>query len=234
MFKVDRKLNYGRHLFSNFISSVDKVERCVDLGAGQGDDLLAVRSFFNDVELHGLEWSEKNIEILRSKDIAPFSIDFEKDKFPFEDSSLDLIISNQMMEHCKEVFWVLHEMSRSLKVGGHIIFGFPNLASLHNRLLLLFGKHPTCNQNHSAHIRAFSKNDFIKLLNVFNNGYEVVDFKGSNFYPFSPVLAKPLAKTFPNMAYSIFFLVKKVKNYNNEFIRFPKEQALETNFYLGE
>ena len=65
-------------------------------------------------------------------------------------------------------------------------------------------------------------------------GYEVIDFKGSNFYPFPPFIAKPLAKALPNMAWSIFFLLKKTKDYNDEFIKWPIEKRLETNFYLGK
>jgi len=62
----------------------------------------------------------------------------------------------------------------------------------------------------------------------------VINFKRSNFYLFHPFLAKPLAKCFPNMAWSIFFLLKKTKKCNNEFIKWPIEKRLGTNFYLGE
>jgi len=91
------------------------------------------------------------------------------------------------------------------------VLGVPNLASLHNRLLLVIGKQPTSIQNSSAHVRGYTKSDILKLLRIYG-GYEVIVFKGSNFYPFPLLLAKPLAKCFPNMAWSIFFLLKKTKN----------------------
>lgn len=61
----------------------------------------------------------------------------------------------------------------------------------------------------------------------------MVDFRGSNFYPFPPSIAKPLSKVFPNLAWSIFLLLRKTKKYNDEFIKWPIEKKLETNFYLG-
>jgi len=61
-----------------------------------------------------------------------------------------------------------------------------------------------------------------------------MDFKGSNFYPFPPLLAKPLAKIFPNMAVAIFFLLRKTRSYNNEFIEYPIRMNLETNFFTGD
>jgi len=36
------------------------------------------------------------------------------------------------------------------------------------------------------------------------------------------------------MAWSIFFLLKKTKEYDEEFIKWPIQKRLETNFYLGE
>ena len=90
-----------------------------------------------------------------------------------------------------------------------LILGVPNLASFHNRLLLAIGRQPTCIQNNSAHIRGFTRPDILKLLNIFPGGYELKSFGGGNFYPFAPILAKPLANIFPSMAWSNFFLLKK-------------------------
>ena len=109
----------------------------------------------------------------------------------------------------------------------------PNLASFHNRILLLLGKQPTSIQNHSAHVRGYTKPDLMRFIKIWD-GYDLMDFQGSNFYPFPPIIAKPLARIFPRAAWSIFLLLKKTKEYNDEFIKWPIEKSLETNFYLGE
>jgi len=231
---IDRNLNYGRHHIENFCSDLTNVSNIVDLGAGKGTDLLNCKRQLNESELFGLEWDKENIETLLSNNISVFQADLEKEKLPFSSENVDLIIMNQIFEHLKEIFWVFHEVSRVLSVNGHMIIGFPNLASLHNRLLLLIGKQPTSMQTFSAHIRGATKNDFIKFLDLcFPSGFELIKHKGSNFYPFPPAVAKPAATIFPNMAYGTFLLLKKKKSYNDEFLKFPIDQKLETNFFTG-
>lgn len=233
MFNVDKSLNYGRAHIDFFSKSISTPEIVLDIGAGQGSDLKIVKKNHPTSKLFALENYPEYIKILNENNIETFPGNFETDNLPFNNESVDLIITNQTLEHTKEIFWVLHELSRTLKVGGHLIIGIPNLASFHNRLLLLLGHQPTCINNSSAHIRGFSKNDLIKFLNIFQNGYQLQYYKGSNFYPFSPSIASPLAKAFPGMAWSNFFLFKKTLKYNKEFLEFPKTNQLETNFFLG-
>ena len=108
------------------------------------------------------------------------------------------------------------------------------IASLHNRLLLLLGRQPTSIQLASAHIRGFTKPDLLNFVNVcWPAGYKLVEWGGSNYYPFPPILAKPLAHLFPSMSWVIFLFFEKVKVYHDEFIKFPEKENLETNFYAG-
>ncbi|MHA1230901.1 MAG: class I SAM-dependent methyltransferase [Candidatus Helarchaeota archaeon] len=230
---VDKRLNYGRHIIESFANKIRNFDNVVDIGAGSGDDLMIYKKINPKAKLFALEGYEPNISILRDNGITSILHNLEKDKFPFDNESIDIINANQILEHIKELFWVLHEILRTLKIGGYFVLGVPNLASLHNRLLLFIGKQPTSIQNGSAHVRDYTKSDILKFLKIFG-GYELIDFKGSNFYPFPPTLAKPLARCLPNMAWSIFLLLKKTKKYNSEFIKWPIEKKLETNFYLGE
>ncbi len=162
-------------------------------------------------------------------------MNLELDPLPFEDGSIDVVLSNQVMEHVKEIFWILHQVTRSLRVGGYLILGVPNLASYHNRLLLLLGKQPTAIQNHSAHLRGYTRHDILRMFEmIFPGGYELVGFRGANFYPFPSFLAKPLAKILPNGAWGIFMLFKKKRVYNEEFLMHPVVARLETNFYVAD
>jgi SAM-dependent methyltransferase len=182
----------------------------------------------------GLETYPPNVEILKRRHEV-ISLDLEKDPFPFEDESIDVVMSNQVLEHVKEIFWILHQVSRVIRVGGYMIIGVPNLASFHNRLLLLFGMQPTSIQNHSAHVRGYTKHDIMRMLQmIFPDGYELEDFKGSNFYPLPPAAAKPMAKLLPNSAWGIFFLLKKKKAYHDEFLMHPVLAELETNYYVAD
>ncbi len=132
------------------------------------------------------------------------------------------MIANQVLEHTKELFWIFHETTRSLKEGGYFIIGVPNLASFHNRLLLAIGRQPSQINSASAHVRGFTKPDLVGFVNdCFPGGYELVRFGGSNFYPFPSSVAKPLAAVFPSLSWGIFLMFKKTATYNGEFKEFP-------------
>jgi SAM-dependent methyltransferase len=233
---IDRSLNYGRHHVRAFLRAAGGPLRVLDVGAGAGDDLLLAREANPRAELHALEIDPAFARRLNERGVRTHAVDIERDRFPFDDACLDAVIANQILEHTKELFWVLHEVSRALAVGGHLVLGVPNLASLHNRLLLAAGLQPTPIQNSSAHIRGFTKRDLLRLLeNGFPGGYRLRAFGGSNFYPFPPMLARPLAALLPSMAWGIFLLLQKTRPYAGDgFLEYPIAQDLQTNFYLGE
>jgi SAM-dependent methyltransferase len=231
---IDRSLNYGRHQIAHCLGLARPYATVLDLGAGHGDDLLIARRIVPGAAIHGIEVYPDYASELRAKGIGVHCINIEQERLPFPDGSIDVVIANQVLEHVKELFWIFHEISRVLPVGGSLILGVPNLASLHNRLLLSAGRQPSPLKNNSAHIRGFTKGDILNFLNsCFPSGYRLRHFGGSNFYPFPPVLARPLAKLFPTMAWGIFFLFRKEMEYHGQFLEFPVHERLETNFYVG-
>lgn len=60
-------------------------------------------------------------------------------KIPFTDKEFDIVIATELIEHILETRLFLKEINRVLKVGGELILSTPNLASLWNRISLLFG-----------------------------------------------------------------------------------------------
>ena len=230
---IARELNYGREAISGFLRKSRPYSSVLDIGAGKGHDLLAARKIEPRAALYAIECYGPSAELLRSAEIGTCAIDIERETIPFSADAFDVVISNQTFEHLKEVFWVLHETSRVLRVGGHLIVGVPNLASLHNRLLLAFGRQPTPLKNNSAHVRGFTRADFVRLLDCFPQGYELQAWRGSNFYPLPRPLAIPAARLFPSMAWGVFMLFKKRRPYHREYLDFPRREQLETNFYLG-
>lgn len=232
---IDRNLNYGRHLIERFLQDVMPLGSVLDIGAGRGSDLNLARSAFPTCQLHAIECFPPYIEELKQQSIDVHSINIERDRFPFSPESLDVVMGNQILEHTKEVFWIFDQVSTVLKVGGYFIIGVPNLAALHNRILLALGRQPSPIKNNSAHLRGYTKQDLMALANSgFKGGYELVDFGGSNFYPFPPALAQPLAALLPSMAYGIFLKLKKTRVYRGEFLEYPVKEQLETNFFVGQ
>ena len=153
---IDRSLNYGRHLVDSFLRASGPCDAILDIGAGHGDDLLLARAAHPGARLVGLEAYPPYVKHLKSLGVEVHSIDIERDAFPFAPESLDVAMANQILEHTKEVFWIFDQLSRSVKVGGHLIIGVPNLAALHNRILLALGRQPSPLKNNSAHVRGVS------------------------------------------------------------------------------
>jgi SAM-dependent methyltransferase len=231
---IDRSLNYGRHHIAKFLTREKSSSKILDLGAGHGKDLMTARRILPEAQLLAVESWPPYIEELKSLGVSVFGLNIERDALPFEDESVDVVIANQILEHTKELFWIFHEVSRALRVGGKFIVGVPNLASLHNRILLACGRQPSSLKSASAHVRGFTKRDLTHFAeSCFPKGYELINFGGGNFYPFPPFLARPLASAFPNFAWGIFLCLRKTRSYHNDFLKFPRDNQLETNFWLG-
>jgi SAM-dependent methyltransferase len=232
---IDRRENYGRHLIRRFLADARPYRRVLDIGAGKGDDLLAARAIEPGAALRAVEVHPPNVALLESHGVAVSRLDIERDPLPAPDGGIDVVIANQILEHTKEVFWILHEITRILPVGGRLIVGVPNLASLHNRLLLLAGRQPTPIRTASAHVRGFTKRDLLGFLDeVFPGGYALRGHGGSNFYPFPALIARPLAHALPGLAWGLFLHLEKRREYDGAFLAFPHLRRLETNFFVGE
>jgi ubiquinone/menaquinone biosynthesis C-methylase UbiE len=230
---IDRELNYGRDVIQHQLRRARPYSSVLDIGAGGGSDLLTARIVEPQSKLYAIECNSTNVDRLSSNGIYTYSLNIEQEVIPLAPESIDVIISNQTFEHLKEVFWVLHEASRVLKVGGHFIVGVPNLASLHNRILLAAGQQPTSLKNNSAHVRGYTRSDLINLLGCFPQGYQLQSWEGSNFYPLPRALARPASRLLPSMAWAIFMLFRKSRAYSTEFLDYVVSAQLETNFFLG-
>lgn len=232
---VDRQLNYGRAALEGFFASFPPVESALDIGVGRGDDLLALRRAHSGARLYGVDFVASNLQHAAALGIEPLELNVEHDRIPRSDASVDVVIANQVFEHLKEVFWSLHECCRVLADNGHLVIGVPNLASFHNRLLLLAGRQPTCIKTVGAHVRGFTKADVLHLVRTVSGGsLSLVGFRGANFYPFPASIAPLVAKAFPGGAVGMFFAFRKVHPYRPDFLEKLKAQPFETNFYTGE
>lgn len=230
---MDRSLNYGRAIVARFVRGL-KPDVAVDLGPGLGEDLRAISAAHPDARVVGLEAYGPYADALRRDGIEVIVCNIERDRFPFEDGTVDLIVANQVFEHIKEVHWVLHECARVLRTGGSLVIGVPNLASFHNRMLLAIGRQPTSLANWSAHVRGYTRRDLAATLDKpFPGGFRLVESAGANFYPLPGPLARVAARIWPGGAWGFFGRLEKAKAYDGSYLRWPAAQLLETNFYLG-
>lgn len=75
-----------------------------------------------------------------------------KDKIPFGNNGVDIITANQVLEHIFEIDKLLMEIYEVLSPEGYFVVGTPNLASLHERLSLLFGYNPSTWHTAKIHV----------------------------------------------------------------------------------
>lgn len=214
-------LNYGREIISGTVAEYAKrLERkqikILDIGAGSGTDLLNCKSAIEktgkqfEFELYGVENYEPNVATLKEAGINVFAIDIEDDTIPLQDGEVDIVIMNQCLEHTKEIFHIFGEISRVLGANGICIVGVPNLASFHNRFLLLFGKQPSPIKMFGPHVRGITRKDFIVFVEK-GQYFRCMKTLGSNFYPFPPGISKGLSKVFPYASVSIFFIIQRTE-----------------------
>lgn len=77
--------------------------------------------------------------------------DAEKDPFPYTDAYFDTVLCCELLEHLTlDPLFMMAEINRILKPGGHLVLTTPNLASLRSIAGILQGYHP---QLFSAYIR---------------------------------------------------------------------------------
>lgn len=232
---IDRSLNYGRDSIRRFLTGITPCQVIIDLGAGHGDDLSTARAVYPDARLIAIENHPPYIAGLRAAGIECSDMDIEKDRLPMPDGSADAVIANQVLEHTKDIFWVFHEATRVLRLGGCFIIGVPNLASLHNRVLLAAGRQPTAIKTDSGHVRGFVLSDLLGFCEAcVPGGYRMRAREGVNFYPLPPGFARVAARLLPGMAWGTMLCLQKTQSYSDGFIRRPVERGYETRFYTGK
>lgn len=110
----------------------------LEIGCLSGDFLLKLNKIgWNCV---GIEFSDactKGIE----KGLNILKHDVENG-LPFDSEVFDVVYAGELVEHLADTDAFIKEVFRVLKKGGKIIITTPNIASLINRILLLFGKYP--------------------------------------------------------------------------------------------
>ena len=209
---------------SRILNLIEKLEidldnkNTLDLGCAQGwlERSLFERGITNS-KIQG--WDHVDIRAeknnYREKWIHKI-LDLSK-KWPI-DEKFDTIFALEIIEHMIDTDYFLENCKKISANNSYIIFSTPNIASLKNRLKLLFGKYPDSMEyrNGIHHVRMYTVPTIKSHLESHN--YEVIKCIGVNFLPmtlhkFSLLrnLSNILANRFPSLCGNII-LVTKVKS----------------------
>jgi SAM-dependent methyltransferase len=182
-------------------------ETVLDVGCGDGHamDVYLTQWKLPPDAIEGVEPQGKYSAALRFK---VYAVDIERERLPLADMSKDVVICNQVLEHLKVVIAPMREMARVTRVGGHVLIGVPNLASLISRINLFGGRDPICLAFPGPHIRGFTHRSFLRFLRS-NPNLSLKAVTGSSLYPVPPPFMEPMGRLFPGLACYTFYLLQK-------------------------
>lgn len=139
--------------------------RLLQLQAGNGQQTLLFRDQLTRPE-RPVIYDERDLRDAGAAAETDFAaVDFELADFPAAGGSFDLVVWNRDLVTVKNLLPALREARRVLRPGGVMIVAVPNLAALHNRLLLLAGFQPTTLHIASGdHVRGFAAPSMTRVL----------------------------------------------------------------------
>jgi SAM-dependent methyltransferase len=88
------------------------------------------------------------------------------DALPFADTTFDVVVAGELLEHLRDPGRVVSEVRRVLRPGGTFVGSVPNAFRLKNRLRFLRGRKP---ENDPTHLQMFSPDDVRSLLDDFED-----------------------------------------------------------------
>lgn len=192
----------------------------LDVGCGGGRHSIEFANKIGVSKIYGIDINKSCVAKAKERGMIAKRRDANK-RLPFRDEFFDVVLCNQVAEHLTNPDNLFEEIHRVLKRDGYTIISVPNLCSLHNRLLILFGFHPTSISPSTKfvfgnpdrgykipstleqHVTAFSPRSLKEMLNFYE--LKVKKLCGGGFYPFGARVSQALSKVFPT--FSVYLIV---------------------------
>jgi SAM-dependent methyltransferase len=196
----------------------------LDLGCGDGGWTMKVAASVGAQRVLGVEFIDEFAQAARRAGVEVVAGDLGN-PLPIEDGSVDVVHSNQVIEHLPKTDSFMREIARVLKPGGYAVVSTNNLSSWHNIVSLALGWQPTpCHVSDEVivgnpgnfvegmesytpgqtHLRIFTGRALAGL--AAHHGLRVEAQLGAGYYPLPPVAASAFARLDPTHA---AFLVQR-------------------------
>ncbi|OGC47194.1 hypothetical protein A2886_00925 [candidate division WWE3 bacterium RIFCSPHIGHO2_01_FULL_42_13] len=223
-----------KYIFDVAVMLKGSVNRFLDLGCDDGSFTMQIGAVCHPKEVYGIEIKGPRAALAEQKGMQVKNSDLNE-KFPFESSNFDLIISDQVIEHLVNLDNFVSEIKRVLKPGGYTVICTENLASPHNIFALMLGMQPFTGPNLSSKyqvgyrplgLKHGEKNiydtpldeiedhkkvmTYKALLALFKaHGLEIISGEGFGYLPFPGLMGKILGKLDKNHSQFIAVLARK-------------------------
>jgi 2-polyprenyl-3-methyl-5-hydroxy-6-metoxy-1,4-benzoquinol methylase len=183
--------------------------RLLDLGCDDGALTVRLAERVGAGEVHGVEIRSSAVELARARGVEVALADL-CEQLPYDESTFDVVHSNQVIEHLPCTDHFLRETRRVLRPDGYALIATNNLASWHNLVSLALGRQPLpchvsdetsagtltrdweAEERFYAHLRVFTASALVEL--AAHHGLDTDLQLGVGYYPLPPRLAWPLAR----------------------------------------
>lgn len=190
----------------------------LDCGCDKGDFTIEIANRIKARKIYGIDITKERYIKAEEKGIIVKNSNLN-DPFPFENESIDVLHTNQVIEHLWNLDNFVRESYRVLRPNGYAIISTENLASWHNIFSLLLGLQPFSLTNisqlksignpfalHLADKKGVGKRYLKSFAHLMVPAYQglkelfeahhftVERMIGAGYYPFSKYLSKILSK----------------------------------------
>jgi SAM-dependent methyltransferase len=207
---VDR-VRMMRERIEQAIADAGRRPHVLDVGCADGG---ICAPFAASAELEGLDVNDDFVDAALANGMKARSVDFERDRFPHEDGSIDLLVCGETIEHVVNTDWFMSEINRVMKPGGTAVFSVPNINQLISLpMMLLLDRPPRYSARFRApHVRDFTFRTMRECFQSF--GFEVREAVGTGI--FVPGLKRHVlrapSRMFPRFSAEIVFVLRKTSN----------------------
>jgi SAM-dependent methyltransferase len=189
--------------------------RLLDLGCGDGLWTMEVARHIGAGTILGVEFVEDFAAVARKAGVEAVAADLGG-RLPYDDASIDIIHSNQVIEHLPRTDNFMREIARLLAPDGYAVVSTNNLSSWHNVVSLTLGWQPTpCHVSDElivgnpaafnegaasvtegqTHLRVFTGRALAALAE--HHGLRVELRAAAGYYPLPPRAARAMARLDP-------------------------------------
>jgi len=171
-----------------------KTGTLLELGCGSGEflNVFAKKGW----KVMGGDISKKAVEIAKTKYKLNVKYCNINSTLPFKKDSFDVIIAGELIEHSINDLEFINKVYNLLKKEGYFIFTTPNLVSLKNRIIMLFGYEPRYAVA-SFHYHVYTKDLLTSLIKESN--FSKFEIRG-NFIIYSKNRERFMGSVFEKMA----------------------------------
>lgn len=176
----------------------------LDAGCDDGNLTMRFAAAAGSTQVSGIEVVEARAHLAAERGVDVTAADLNE-VLPYEDSTFDVVCSNQVIEHLSNTDNFVSELYRILRPGGYVVASTENLASWHNVFALILGWQPFSLTNVSRqrlglgnplaihrgqswfvgetwqHLRVFAQRGLRELFEA--HGFAVERVIGAGYYP---------------------------------------------------